>query len=69
VIRKGKRFGFECKYEQAPRTTRSMHSVMEDLQLERLWVICPGNTAYPLTKQIEVLPLNEARKALTRIGR
>lgn len=54
LMRKGKRFGFEFKYADAPRTTRSMHIAIETLQLEKLWVIHPGGTDYPLTEKIAV---------------
>jgi hypothetical protein len=64
LIRNGKRYGFECKYEDAPHTTRAMHGVMEDLRLEQLWVIYPGETTYSLTENIKVLPLAEVRKVL-----
>ena len=67
VIRKGKRFGFECKYDQAPHATKSMHSVMKDLKLERLWVVYPGQSAYALTDRIEVLPLTKVGKAVMKI--
>jgi predicted AAA+ superfamily ATPase len=69
LIRNGKRYGFECKYEDAPHTTRAMHSIMEDLRLEQLWIIYPGETAYSLTENIKVLPLAEVRKVLGQMER
>lgn len=35
----GKRYGFEFKHSDAPGTTRSMRVAMQDLNLERLWVV------------------------------
>jgi predicted AAA+ superfamily ATPase len=64
LMRGGKRFGFEFKYQDAPRTTKSMHVALEDLKLNRLWIIYPGERAYPLKEQIEVLPLAMVDKAL-----
>lgn len=55
LMRQGKRFGFEFKYADAPRTTRSMHIAIDTLQLERLWVVHPGKTDYPLTEKIHVI--------------
>ena len=55
--RRGRRWGFEFKCTDAPRTTRSMHIVIEDLGLEHLWVIYPGDREYPLTETITALPL------------
>jgi uncharacterized protein len=56
---RGKRYGFEFKYADAPGTNRSMHVAVQDLSLEHLWIIYPGNEAYPLTKQVSVWPLKD----------
>ena len=53
----GKRYGVEFKFSDAPRATRSMHVAVEDLSLERLWVVYPGSEQYPVDEQISVLPL------------
>ena len=68
LIRGGKRYGFEFKYADAPRITKSMRVVIEDLGLERLFVIYPGENAYPLAEIIEVLPLHRARSRLQEEG-
>jgi len=59
LLRRGRRWGFEFKCTDAPRTTRSMHIVVNDLGLEHLWVVYPGDLAYPLTDRISALPLAE----------
>lgn len=64
LVRNGQRFGFEFKYEDAPRSTKSMHIVREDLRLDRLWVVYPGESAYPLREGIEVVPLSHCASAL-----
>ena len=53
----GKRHGFECKYTDAPGRKRSMHIAIEDLGLEHLWVIYPGDQKYALDNKITVIPL------------
>jgi uncharacterized protein len=53
----GKSWGVEFKYEDAPRLTRSINAAFEDLSLERLWIVYPGNKAYRLAEKIEVIPL------------
>ncbi len=53
----GKRYGFECKYNDAPGTYRSMHTAINDLRLQHLWVIYPGAEAYDLTDKISALPV------------
>ena len=43
LLRGGRRWGFEFKCSDAPRTTKSMHIVMKDLGLEHLRVVYPGD--------------------------
>lgn len=57
VLVGGKRIGIEIKYVDAPRITRSMHVALEDLKLERLFVVVPGGETYPLSERVEVRPL------------
>jgi predicted AAA+ superfamily ATPase len=59
LMRGGKRFGFEFKLSEAPGTTKSMHSALESLKLERLCVIHPGKKAYPLAENIAACPLDQ----------
>ena len=59
AIRSGKRIGFEIKYTDAPRLKPSMEIALSDLELERLFVIYPGETRYVISKKIEALPLEE----------
>lgn len=53
----GRRYGFECKMSDAPSVTRSMRVAIEDLGLERLWVVYPGDQEYALDDVISVLPV------------
>ena len=57
LLRRGRLWGFEFRCTDAPRTTKSMHIVIEDLGLEHLWVVYPGDREYPLTDTITALPL------------
>jgi hypothetical protein len=57
VMEGGKRLGFEFKRTSAPKTTRSMHSALEDLGLERLYVVYPGKERFPLHDRIEAVGL------------
>lgn len=60
LMRGGRRFGFEFKCSDAPKTTKSMHIVADDLGLEHLWVVYPGALEYPLADRITALPLCQA---------
>ena len=65
----GKRYGFECKYTDAPGRKRSMHIAIEDLGLEHLWVIYPGDQKYALDNKITVIPLETiSQLAKTRLA-
>ena len=57
--RHGRRWGFEFKCTDAPRTAKSMHVVCQDLGLAHLYVVYPGNLRYPLSERITALPLRE----------
>lgn len=54
LIHKNKRLGFEFKYNDAPRMTRSLHIAHETLNLDQLTVIYPGELDYSLEKNIQV---------------
>ena len=56
-LRNGKRIGVEIKYSDAPSTTRSMRSAMEDLKLDHLYVAYPGKEDYTLDNKISVMSL------------
>jgi len=58
LLKNGRRFGLECKRVDAPRLTPSMQIALEDLQLDRLVVIYPGERAYPLAEKVTALPLS-----------
>jgi len=57
LLRRGRRYGFEFKCADAPSLTRSIHVALEDLQLDRLFVIYPGRERYVLHAHVEALPL------------
>jgi len=59
ILAKGKRWGVEVKYQDAPTITKSMRIAMQDLKLERLWVVYPGKTGYPMDENIECVSLAE----------
>lgn len=57
LLKNGRRIGVECKRVDAPRLTPSMRAALEDLELERLFVIYPGSLAYPIADKVMTLPL------------
>ncbi len=59
VIRDGRRLGFEVKYADAPGLTKSMHIAIEDLGLDRLFVVHPGTKSYHLAPKVEALAVRD----------
>ncbi|MFH1706323.1 MAG: ATP-binding protein [Planctomycetota bacterium] len=59
---RGRAWGVEIKYADAPRITPSMRTVLQDLELAHLWVVYPGTTTYSLSPAITVLPIGELHK-------
>ena len=59
LLRRGKRWGFEFKCTDAPTTTKSMRISLDDLGLDHLWIVYPGQAAYPLDQRIGALPLRD----------
>lgn len=68
LVRKGKNWGFEVKYQDAPTFTRSMANVLTDLSLERMWVVYPGTRRYPVHDRVECIGLDGLRGVCTGLG-
>jgi uncharacterized protein len=54
---KGKRYGVEIKFNEAPTLTASMRTAATELSLNHLWIVYPGAETYPIEKHISTLPL------------
>ena len=67
VFIRGKRFGFEIKYTDAPQLTKSMAVARQDLKLDRLFVIYPGTTSYALRDDVEVVAMPDLHARLDRL--
>lgn len=53
IFKNGKRYGFEFKYTDKPRLTKSMHIALQDLNLEQLTVISPGEHHFVMADKIQ----------------
>jgi len=56
----GKRYGIECKFNEAPKISKSMHIALNDLGLSHLYVLYPGKDSYPVAENISVVSLADA---------
>ena len=58
VLHRGGRWvGVECKRRDAPRITRSIQTALDDLGLERVVIVYPGERSYSLADRVHVMPL------------
>jgi hypothetical protein len=59
LMKKGRRYGVEVKFQDAPRVTPSMRIALSDLRLQHLTVLYPGDQRYELDRRVSVVPLAE----------
>ncbi|MBF0532203.1 MAG: ATP-binding protein [Candidatus Omnitrophica bacterium] len=59
LFKDGRMYGFEVKRNDAPTMTPSMRVALEDLKLERIAVVYPGDRRYELHKKIAVVPFEQ----------
>jgi hypothetical protein len=57
LFKGGRRVGVEVKRMDAPRLTPSMQTALNDLRLDALYVVYPGERRYRLGGRVEVVPL------------
>jgi predicted AAA+ superfamily ATPase len=67
IVKNGKRLGFEIKYTDKPKLSKSMKISLQDLQLDALTLISPGNHDFPLHEKVRACGL-DAYLASTRKG-
>lgn len=59
VLHQGKRIGYEFKCSESPKITRSMNIALENLELDKIMIITPGEKSYPLNDRIFVKSINQ----------
>ncbi|MBY0272118.1 MAG: ATP-binding protein [Alphaproteobacteria bacterium] len=57
IVRGSQRMGFEFKYTDAPKMSRSLHSALEDLKLEKITVITPGDMDFLIHEKVRAVGL------------
>jgi len=60
MFRGSRRVGVEIKRSDAPSLTPSMRIALDDLRLDKLWVVYPGEQRFDLTKRVTAIPFDEA---------
>lgn len=62
LMKDGKRLGFEFKYTDAPRLTKSIHIAYNDLKLDHVTILYPGKNIFPLTEYCTAFGLENLTK-------
>lgn len=57
LFKEGRRIGVEFKRSDAPHMTASMRIALQDLRLEALYVVYPGEHRYAIAPKVEAVPL------------
>lgn len=65
IFSKGKRIGFEFKYTETPKITPSMKNAWNDLKLDQLIVVYPGNHAFPINEGITACGLHNIQELIS----
>jgi predicted AAA+ superfamily ATPase len=63
MMQRGFRIGVEIKRMDAPRLTASMRIAVDELKLDRLLVVYPGDRRYALAERVEAVPFAELAMA------
>lgn len=57
-------WAIEIKHSLSPRPTRGFHNALEDLQPEKAFVVYAGTERYPLSREVEVIGVQEMAEVL-----
>lgn len=57
ISKNGRNVGFEFKYTSQPAITKSIHSALEDLEIDKIIVITPESDSFPLSEKVDVYSL------------
>lgn len=63
----GKMYGVEVKRADAPNMTKSILAALENLDIERIAVIYPGNRRYSIHKKVDVVPFDEIQGGMNNL--
>ena len=55
-LKGGKKLGFEIKFSETPKITRSMLSALDDLKLDKLYIVYKGQREISFDQKIDAIP-------------
>ena len=62
IFKDGKRLGFEFKYSDSPKITKSMMIALQDLKLDHLYIIFPGTLSFAMHENITACGFDALRE-------
>ena len=65
---RGRRYGVEFKFTEAPEATKSMRVALEDLGLRHLWVVYPGKEKFSIGPRLSAWPLRQIAGLPAELG-
>jgi hypothetical protein len=63
ILKNGKKLGFEVKFSDTPKITRSMLSAVDDLKLDKLYLVYKGQRELSLNEKIHALPATKINES------
>ncbi len=68
LLRKGsKMYGVECKRQDAPQMNVSLTTTRQNLKLERIAVVYPGDKKYSLASRVIAVPFSYIQGGMKKI--
>ncbi|PIV89044.1 MAG: ATPase [Hydrogenophilales bacterium CG17_big_fil_post_rev_8_21_14_2_50_63_12] len=64
----GKRHAFEMKYSTTPKPARGFWTALNDLAIDRAWVVAPVEHRYPLARNVDVIPVQDVPRILATLS-
>lgn len=68
VVRGSQKIGVEFKKTSSPRVTPSMRSAMDNLKLQRMYVVHAGDDSFPIAPGIDAVSLNRLLADIEPLG-
>jgi len=65
---RGRRYGVEFKFNEAPTATKSMRIAIDDLDLKHVWIVYPGTEKFPIGPRLSAWPLRDIAELLAELG-
>jgi hypothetical protein len=62
-----RRIGFEIKFSVAPKPAKGFWQAIQDVEVERAYVVAPVENRYPLAANVEVIPVPQLRSVLQSV--